>query len=124
MTTNRQTRENKTTIPRQGSELQAEPVFRWPIATSMSSVFIEYQHDESLTVLTNLYVRTIVSPYLVPYVIDRHDVCDGSSTAHIDALGNRDFTVGGDGWRCGDWLNVYRDVHHGLLEIIPCGEGV
>jgi len=37
---------------------------------------------------------------------------------------NRDFAVGDDGWRCGDWLNVYRDVHHGLLEMIPCGEGV
>ena len=30
--------------------------------------------------------------------------------------------MGGDGWRCGHWLNIYRDIHHGLLEI-PCGEG-
>ena len=38
----------------------------------MSPMFIEYQLDESLTVLANLYVRTIiVSPYLVPYVIDQ-----------------------------------------------------
>jgi len=84
----------------------------------------EYQLDESLTVLMNLHVRTIVSPYLVPYVIDRHDVCDGSSTAHIDALGNRDFAVGSDGRRLGHWLTIYRDVHHELFEIVPCGEGV
>ena len=31
--------------------------------------------------------------------------------------------MGGDERRCGHWL-IYRDVHHGLLEIIPCGEGV
>jgi hypothetical protein len=44
-------------------------------------------------------------------------------------LGNKAFAVGGDGRRCsGHWLNMYRSVHHGLLEVIPwCGrdlEGV
>jgi len=63
------------------------------------------------TVLTNLYVRAIIIAFLVPYLVDRHDVLDWSTAARIGALGNRDFAVGGDGRRCGHSLNVYRDVH-------------
>src|SRR5260370_1043187 len=90
----------------------------------MSPMFIKHQHDKSVTVLTNLYVRAIVAAYLVPYLVDRHDVRDRSTAARIGALGNRALALGGDGWRRGHWLNIYRDVHHGWLEIMPCGEGV
>ena len=86
-------------------------------------MFTKYRHGRG-TVLTNLYVRAIIIAFLVPYLVDRHDVRDWSTAAHIGVLGNGTFSVGDDGRRCGHWLDIYRDVHHGLLEIIPWGEGV
>jgi len=85
-------------------------------------MFTKYR-DGGGTVFTNFYVRAIIIAFLVPYLVDRHDVRDRSTASHIGALGNRAFSVGSDGRRCGHWLNKW-DVHHGLLEIIPCGERV
>jgi len=113
----------KTTIPRQGSEFQSEPVFWWPIYNDVDEPHVHrISTQQEPTVLTNFYIRAIIIPYLVSYLVDRHGVCDWSTASRIGALGNRSFAVGSDGRRW-HWLNIW-DVHHGLLEIIPWREGV
>jgi len=72
------------------------------------SAHVRYQHNKSVTVLTNIYVRTIVIPDLVVY----YDVCDCSAAVHIGALG------GGGGRDAERHTSELGDIHHGLMKLV------